>query len=138
MNGGTPCAAGVSFGPTPNGKHYISLYIHRGHRPARSKWSIAPVDEFAIFGLADAGDWYAVPGHYWGVSGPQANTIGQAGERVCKFPFNQNAQLPWHGYPVSLQDDRRNDSPPDILIYKWMILGVVSRTIGNKILRGRI
>jgi len=131
MNGGIP------FGPTANGKRYISLYIHRGHRPQKSKWCIEPQGEFDTFSSADQGNWNCPRGHYWGVLGNDAQTVGQDGERICKFPSNPNVQIPWHGYPIPILDNG-NSAPPDDLVDRWMDQGIVNRAIGNKIKRGNI
>jgi hypothetical protein len=39
-----PVVGGIQFGPTPNGKRYISLNAHRGARPGKSMWNRA-IDE---------------------------------------------------------------------------------------------
>src|SRR5262245_39597185 len=97
--GGTPCPVGLRFGPTTNGKWYLSLHAHRGHRPIKSAWCIEPDEEYEIFVSSDDGNWVSDLGHYWGVRGPDAETLGNAGERICKFPRAQNPQNEWHGYP---------------------------------------
>src|SRR5215472_13444991 len=127
MAAGTPMTSGILFGPSANGKNYLSVYAHRGSHWGKSQWSIPPNHEFGIFDRADQSNWVDNVGNYWGVDGATANAIGTRGEKLSHFPCTSNAHDPWHGYPVSPLEDGDRASPPDYLVEDWISHGVVTR-----------
>lgn len=130
---------GLLFGPTVNGKVYLSAYDHRGRDRSKSTWAgdLPPPEEYSIFARADAADHADTNGHYWGVRNVVGQVLGSRGERLAKFPFNATPAVPWHGYPVSPASARASEIPPDELIETFIGTGVVSRTFGRKLQRRR-
>lgn len=130
---------GLLFGPTTNGKTYLSTYDHRGRNRVKSRWAnaVPPPEEYAIFERADDEQQSDTDGHYWGVRDPQGSVLGAQGERLAKFPHNAVASAPWHGFPVSPANGRRSEIPPDDLVEKLVDAGAISRTLGRKIQRRR-
>jgi hypothetical protein len=137
---GVASAAGIHFGPTANGKHYLSAFMHRGSGPPdKSVWdpSISPVVEYGIFEVVDIKDWRCARGSYWGFLNGAMTTIGRAGERLCKFPHTANQSDPWHGYPISPRA-RETDEVPMGVVKQWSASGVITESIVRRILRHKI
>lgn len=135
-------SSGLEYGPTHNGKTYLSIFRHRGTGSRRHKnmWAtnILPDTEYSIFCSADEKDWYDASGHYWGVLNQGHTILGEQGERICKFPYTQNSTDPWHGYPTSPREGRENDTPSDVLVESWIAESVVTKEMGRKIQKFRI
>ena len=131
--------AGVLFGPTANGRSYLSLNAHRGQNPKKSQWALdlRRAAEFGIFEAADAADHRDANGHFWGVRDSDGSPLGTHGERLAKFPRTQNEFDPWHGYPVTPMSGRDSELPTDTIIEQMIDQGFVSRTYGRKIQRRR-
>ncbi len=129
-------AGGILYGIHYHGKHYLSTHHHRGTRPQKSIWSnaITRSMECCIFYDADKHNWRCSNGHYWGVHHGGETILGQDGERLCKFPCPSNESDAWHGYPVFSKDD----APPDDFVEWWINQGVISRTKGKKIQKGKL
>jgi hypothetical protein len=140
MSSGMPLTAGILFGPTATGKHYVSVFYHRCTARTIFKrcWasSVAPVAEFGIFSDADRSGWSGNGGHYWGIR-PGGDILGTEGERMAKFPRPSNGNDPWHGYPISAAENV-DDAPPVKLVVRWIDDGVISETLGKRILRFKI
>jgi hypothetical protein len=136
MSNGTAIQAGIAFGPNNSGKRYVSVYAHRGNRPQKSKWVVAPQQEYGLFCAADDGNWSDDNGNYWSLHDNGQAVLGMMGERLAKFPFTA-ADEPWHGYPVSTREGDEN-SPPDFLVERWIASAVVSKTFGRRIERRKI
>ncbi len=130
--------AGIRYGPTCNGKVYLSLFNHRGRRPNKSCWAVTPNEEYVLFCTADREDWRDGNGHYWGMGDRALETVGTKGEKLCKFPKPSNAHDPWHGYPVSPYANGDADRPPSAIIEHWYGTGMISRTSKAKIYSNRI
>ena len=100
---------GIVYGPTANGKTYISLYYHRRDDPGgrKSCWhpDVPPAAEYVIFEESDVNGWSDAAGHHWGFGHRGRRQLGTKGEVLAKFPRTMNAIDPWHGYPVSPRDD---------------------------------
>lgn len=62
------------------------------------------------------------------------------GERIAKFPAVQNDHDPWHGYPVSALDHKRefDHRPEPGLVARWVASGLITRTQGARINRGKV
>jgi len=139
-NRATP--AGLEYGPTANGKMYLSVFKHRGDGSRRYKsiWSadILPDAEYGIFCSADEHDWNDESGNYWGVLDQGRAILGERGERISKFPCTSNDHDPWHGYPVSPKENGESDAPPDLLVEKWISDDVVTKELGRKIQKLKI
>jgi hypothetical protein len=133
--GGTTTPAGILFGPNDSGKQYLSTFAHRGGMAGKAEWVVPPPTEYDIFCSADAGNWRDVDGHYWGVHLAGDAIVGSRGERLCKFPYNENERNPWHGYPVSPLLRGDDDAPPDDVVNKWIEDGIISVTKGRRIQR---
>ncbi|NET59060.1 MAG: hypothetical protein F6K47_23830 [Symploca sp. SIO2E6] len=134
--------AGLEYGPTASGKMYLSVYKHRGDGSRRHKncWSadISPDMEYGIFCSSDDNDWHDEEWNYWGVLDLGRTVLGEKGERICKFPCTSNEQDPWHGYPASPRDKGASDTPPDLLVDRWISKNIVTKEIGRKIQKLRI
>jgi hypothetical protein len=131
---------GVTFGPTSKGKMYVSTMAHRGHRSRRqkSRWSIPPKDEFALFDESDANDWYSPNGHLWNRGDDEGRRqLGERGERLAKFPKARRG-VPWHGYPVSPRFDGPRGRPDDDLIERWVEDKTITRTFARRLQADRI
>jgi hypothetical protein len=133
----TPHPDGLIFGPTANGRTYLSSYDHRGRNYSKSCWAddLDPPEEYSIFYGADAAGHSDVAGHFWGVRNAEGAKLGTRGERLAKFPFNAVPVVPWHGYPVSPANGRASEIPPDDLVATLIRAGAVTRTLGRKIQR---
>jgi hypothetical protein len=130
---------GIHFGPTPNGKRYVSLYNHRQANRGKSVWlkSVRPADEYQMFSDADNYDWYDTRGNYWSLRDGGAE-VGTRGERVAKHPVTTNPTDPWHGYPASPNQKGAGDAPPDPLVEGWLADGLVTRTFARRLQRWRL
>ena len=139
---GSAGQAGIQFGPNNTGKLYVSLHRHRGSGSTayKNRWApqVPPAMEYDIFCAADYGGWVDVNGHYWGVDNGGVTILGDQGERLCKFPRNDNPRVPWHGYPVSPLQNGSVDAPPFAFVEDWIRHGVVSRTVGRRIQKWKI
>lgn len=129
---GSAQPGGIAFGPTASGKHYLSLFAHRGANPRKSVWAIPPADEFDVFSRCDRADWFDTDGHLWGAVDPCGSQLGTRGERLAKFPSTARPS-PWHGYPVSPASGRDSESPPDALIERLRHDGRLTRTFARKL-----
>jgi hypothetical protein len=141
-NQGRATSSGIEFGPNHNGKSYISIFYHRGNnRPGlKNKWhaDVLPPEEYAIFCHADYEDWFDHNNHYWGVHSSGNTVLGCQGERLCKFPKTSNVSDPWHGYPISPLLNGDDDAPSDEFVEKWIVRGVISKTLGRRIQRRKV
>lgn len=133
---------GLEYGPTVNGKMYLSVFKHRGcgNQRHKSMWlnNISPDDEYGIFCSADAHNWNDESRNYWGVLEQGKIILGERGERICKFPCPSNDHDPWHGYPVSPKEKGESDAPPDSLVERWIGDNVVTKEFGRKIQKLKI
>jgi hypothetical protein len=134
-------ADGVAFGPNAKGKHYVSLFKHRGSgdRTKKSCWLplVSPPDEYGIFCSSDANEWYDAKGNYWGVRNSAAEPLGTDGERLAKFPATSNESDPWHGYPTSLLATERG-GPDDATIDRMAASDQISVVVKAKLMRRKI
>jgi hypothetical protein len=139
-NIGSAVQAGILFGPNDHGKTYLSIFLHRGIRPNKNKWSsnITPPIEYSIFCPSDYANYNDNSGHYWGFLNRGDLRIGLRGERLCKFPLPSNIIDPWHGYPVSPMNDGDYNAPPDYLVQRWPQTGDISRTFARRIQKRKI
>jgi hypothetical protein len=138
---GRPGAGGIYFGPTCNGKQYLSLYDHRGSRPGAAVWhpSISPQDEFDLFNQSDGQDQQDGKGHYWSFAHPNGDLpVGSNRERIAKHPSVTNANDPWHGYPSSPKRRGDADAPDDDLIDQLEAAGKITRAFAQRIRTRRI
>jgi len=134
---------GLLFGPRAlGGKSYISLYQHRGNGSLQHKnmWlrAFGPLDEHGLFCLADERAWQDAAGHYWAVHNGGATIVGERGEILSKFPANGNANVPWHGYPVSPANDGAGSFPPDDFVEGWRESNVVTKTVARRIQKRKV
>jgi hypothetical protein len=94
-------AASHSVRP-PTAKRYISLYIHRGHRPQRSKWCIEPQGEFDTCSSADQGRTgialVGTTGAFWVTTLKQSD---KTGNESANFPAIQTSKS--HGMVIRYQ-----------------------------------
>jgi hypothetical protein len=130
------------FGPTAKGKLYLSMDQHRDFAVAtRNRWhrGCTRPQEFAIFGDADDNDWYDARPHLWGLLAGLA-VLGCDGERIALFRAPVNDPDPWHGYPVSATDHRREfeHRPQPALVKRWVQAGLIDEFDAARINRGRI
>jgi hypothetical protein len=135
---------GYEYGPTVNGKMYLSLFYHRGNGSKKDKhmWCVLPDHEYDIFFNSDKHDMYDSTQHYWGVLERGKVKIGERGERISKFKYPSNPMDAWHGYPIFPAEEKkgtRNALPPDFddLIAKWIKSNLIARELGKKILKER-
>jgi hypothetical protein len=135
--------AEFGFGPTLNGKMYISLNQHRHFAHAsRNRWAqlCPPQHEFATFSAADLNDWRDSRPHLWGIQ-PGLSVLGCDGECIALFrrPTNKPPD-PWHGYPVSALDRGREyeHRPEPRLVDVWVESGLINTRQGNRINRGKV
>lgn len=133
--------AGHEYGPTVNGKMYLSVFKHRGKSSQhKSIWSsaISPDMEYGIFCSSDESDWCDQNQNYWGVLEKGKKILGERGEYICKFPRTSNQQDPWHGYPVSPKENGPSDTPPDSLVEQWVKDDVITKGFARKIYKLKI
>jgi hypothetical protein len=123
---------GVLFGPTAEGKSYLSMYAHRGANRRKSQWDIPPESEYDIFSRSDDDDWLDGDGHLWGAIDATGSPLGTRGERLAKFPHTA-LRIPWHGYPVSPASGRDSEMPPDELVERLRDDGRLTRTFARKL-----
>ncbi len=143
MTAGTAGPSGVEFGPTGSGKRYLSRNDHRNFSkdPRRNKWAKAckPTEEYSIFVQADASGWRDSRPHLWGVQSGLA-VLGEDGEAIALFRDSNHPDLPWHGYPVSATDPKREleHRPEPALVEIWLSSGVISAPQAARINRGKV
>lgn len=138
---GRATSAGIEFGPTANGKYYVSMNAHRGSRPAKTKWlkAVTPYDEYQLFAVADDHDDQCSKGHYWSFGDSDGSKIlGGGDERLGKHPRTSNEADPWHGYPVSPRATGDKDAPSDDLVTQWLQESRITRTFARRIRDRRI
>lgn len=130
---------GHHFGPTSNGKFYVSLNYHRkSGNPQKAIWDVSPDYEFETFKEADEKDWYDTSDSYWGIRDDGRAVLGSRGERLCKFPNPSNPNDEWHGYPVSPLERGPADAPPKALVDHWHQQQVISKTTHRRIMQKKI
>lgn len=137
---GTPATDGLLFGPTSSGKHYVSLYSHRGNHPTKSQWhrDVPPQDEYELFEVSDDSGWSDTKGNYWSLRNGGGSPLGTRDERIAKHPVTSNPHDPWHGYPASPAVKGPGDAPSDDLLDRWLHDRVITRAMHRRILRRRI
>lgn len=135
-------AAGLLFPPDESRSAYLSRKDHwRTAAGERNKWaaSCPPPGEYAIFCDAEDNDWRDDRPHLWGLLKglPQ---IGTYRECIAKFPAVTNPSDPWHGYPVSALDPRREfeHRPAAALVNRWVAAGLIGPVDGARIIRGKV
>jgi hypothetical protein len=141
MNTGKAIVGGIKFGPTLNGKMYISLYAHRGARKGKSIWhiDISPMQEYRLFETSDKNGWADTRGHYWSFASADGSVpTGTEGQRLAKHPGVTNPSDPWHGYPVSPSQTGDADAPTDNLVSIWLESRVITRTFARRIRDRRV
>ena len=134
---------GLKYGPTANGKRYLSVFKHRGNGSTKHKniWCISPDIEYEIFCNSDKHNLIDTSKNYWGVLNNGKEKLGVKGERLSKFPYTSNTQDPWHGYPVSPVEERKRNALPsnfDLLIEQWIKDEIITKEIGRKIQKEKI
>ncbi|MDJ0677775.1 MAG: hypothetical protein QNJ36_20735 [Calothrix sp. MO_167.B42] len=134
---------GLEYGPTVNGKMYLSVFKHRGNGSPlhKNKWCVPPDTEYDIFCNSDRHSLYDSNQNYWGVLDNGKSQLGEKGERLSKFPCTSNPQDPWHGYPVfSVEERKRNALPTDFdsLVNQWIINNIITKEVGRKIQKEKI
>jgi hypothetical protein len=121
---------------------YIIVSAHR-HRnpPQKSKWTIAPNKEVAIFTHAIKNNWKENNGYIsWGAlkNGSKTLVLGKncLGENlhISKFVDGNNNNM-WHGYPA---DYIRNiqDRPAMKILVLWRNAGIIKKKHAAKIRNG--
>jgi hypothetical protein len=141
MDAGKAVTGGIQFGPTLNGKVYISMYAHRGSRRGKSIWhvDISPAKEYELFETSDKHDWVDERGHYWSFASADGLTpTGTDEQRLAKHPSVTNSSDPWHGYPVSPKQTGDADAPPEPLVTVWVETGTITRTFARRIRDRRV
>jgi hypothetical protein len=139
---GEAVQAGVLFAATQHNSSYLSRYDHRHFaNGTRNRWSAAcqPACEYEVFCDAETNNWRDTRPHLWGIRA-NLSELGCDGERVAKFPAVQNAHDPWHGYPVSALDERREfeHRPEPVLVNRWRHAGLISDSQASRIKRGKV
>jgi len=110
-----------TYGPTTNGKYYISKPDHRKNSRSggqKTKWCIDEDQEFSVFKPAceDFNSWFCRKNNcIFAVVDNGQITLGKSGEKLAKFPNVSNGTDPWHGYPV-LTENEQNRPSSDMLL----------------------
>lgn len=135
---GKPTKDGIEFPANASGKSYIAMFAHRhrGQNRHKSTWrdEITPDMEYESFCTADTQAWFCQAGHYWCVRDIASAPFGTLGERLAKFPRNQNKLVPWHGFPLFSE----SDAPSDALVERWIADSVIPKAVGRRIQRGQL
>lgn len=125
--------AGGTFGPTSQGHYYFPASYHNrtaAHRAEKGKWCLKKNEQYEVFRLADDNHWADNnPDGLYSVVDNGREILGLLGERVAFFRDTQNANDPWHGYPLF--------NPPisDDLIEKWHATHVIDDIFYKRLLR---
>src|SRR6185312_17356766 len=91
-----------TYGPTTNGKYYISKPDHRKNSRSggqKTKWCIDEDQEFSVFKPAceDFNSWFCRKNNcIFAVVDNGQITLGKSGEKLAKFPNVSNGTDPWH------------------------------------------
>jgi hypothetical protein len=135
-------SSGLYFPETTTRSAYLSLNKHRLAGGPGNKWdgSRCPVAcEYEIFCQSEDNSWRDSRPPLWGLRKglPQ---IGTNRERLAKFPARQNQTDPWHGYPVSALDHRREieHRPEPALVRRWREAGLIDDVGEARINRGKV
>lgn len=135
--------AGLLFDADPPNSAYLSRTDHRSFADGgRNKWSTTcpPPEEYAVFCDAEVNVWRDSRPQLWGLK-PNLPEIGLDGRSLAKFPDPTNPAVdPWHGYPVSARDHKRQleHTPESSLVDRWLALGLISPVQAARIKRGKI
>lgn len=138
----TMTSSGLLFPSSGARSAYLSRTDHRHiARGSRNKWAVTcdPRCEYGIFCDSEDNGWRDSRPHLWGLRSGLIR-IGQDGERLAKFPFPQNASDPWHGYPISALDPRREfeHRPEPGLVREWRMAGLIDEVDEARINRGKV
>lgn len=114
---------------------------HRGRLPQgqKSRWTVDQWEELRLFSLAKEHEWKCREDHIlWALSSRATalQAVGTDGKEdlfIAKYVADHQHQ--WHGYPVS---PRQFDIPPSEVIKAWVKDGLVSKAVGDRILRGKL
>lgn len=134
--------AGILFASTSTNSAYLS---RKDHQPfstdRRNKWapSCPPPDEREVFCDAETEGWRDTRPQLWGIK-QDLQVLGLEDRRLAKFPDPSNTSDPWHGYPVSALDPKREieHRPDSELVDRWVACGLISKQQASRIKRGKI
>lgn len=92
-----------------------------------------------MFCEAETNGWRDARPQLWGIK-QDLTVLGLEDRRLAKFPNPSNATDPWHGYPVSALDPKREfeHRPDSELVDRWIAHGLISPQQGSRIKRGKI
>lgn len=138
----TMTSSGLLFPATASRSAYLSRTDHRHIASgSRNKWatSCPPQCEYTIFCDAEEHHWSDSRPHLWGLLRGLPE-IGTESERIAKFPARTNTSDPWHGYPVSALDKRRefDHRPQPQLVRRWVEAGLIDEIDEARINRGKV
>ena len=92
-----------------------------------------------MFCAAEANGWRDSRPQLWGLK-PNLDEIGVDGRALAKFPDPTNLTDPWHGYPVSARDPKRQleHTPERTLVDEWRDSGLISAVQAARMKRGKV
>jgi hypothetical protein len=95
--------------------------------------------EYSIFSDSVRSDWRDDRPQLWGLLRDLV-VIGTARERLAKFPEPSNVVDPWHGYPVSALDPKREfeHRPHPSLVKRWRDAALINDAQAARINRGKV
>lgn len=135
-------SSGLLFSAQPSKSAYLSRRDHWANAAGnRNKWdhSCPPPCEYEVFCAAEDAGWRDSRPQLWGIK-PRLAILGLEERCLAKFPDPPNALDPWHGYPVSAMDRRRDlvHRPEPDLVDRWVAAGVIDEWDGARIKRGKV
>jgi hypothetical protein len=129
-----------TYGPTKRGDYYISKPDHRRtarYKEGKTRWCIKEGEEFSVFSVANENYFFCNEAQaLFSIIDDCQEVLGQNGQRVAKFPDIQNANDPWHGYPVTTKE--KQNRPSSELLDKLQDEDLISLPSRLKIEKGFI
>ncbi len=141
-NYGKPAQAGVTFSATVKNSSYVARNDHQHWATAqRNRWatSCLPECQYSIFLDAQNNGWRDSRPQLWGLRA-HLPVLGTNRQRLAKFPEPQNLIDPWHGYPISSQDENAPGVhvPERSLLNRWVEAGLISEVDRSRIQRRKV
>lgn len=137
-----------TYGPAIDSKKVKYYYKPQAYhnkaakgKQSKSKFVIKEGQQFSLFSMAvldlDSPQWTCEENScLFAIVNNGSTILGDAQERLAKFPNPVNDTDPWHGYPVKTKYSQ--NCPSDKLINLWIEHGVIDATTRRRIEKNKL
>lgn len=129
------------FGPTGRGHYYTPMPYHGKNarkKKGKTRWILTQSEEYEVFQLNDDSEpqMYLDNVGLYGVLEKGDEIIGEYEECLSYYPIPQNANDPWHGYPILSTEHA--DVLNDDIFESWHNSGLISDLAYQRLLHEKI